>query len=310
MENRSHALIAGLFALLLGASAIASIWWFGGQREATQDFIVVARQNVTGLSPQAQVRYRGIGVGKVQSIRLDPDDIRNILIRIRVDSEVPVTRGTTARLGYQGVTGIAHVLLEESGRDPAPLADGSGKPPRIAMQASLIEELSDVGGETMRQARDFLAAANELLKPENRARISRTLASLEAATARAEQVLAGVERVLSPANLERVERLLVNAEAASAQALPVAGEARELIGRLRAATGKLDLALGDPVETAALVPRINALSDELSQSSRQLSRILRMLEETPESLIFGTPRASPGPGEPGFVPPVPARENP
>jgi phospholipid/cholesterol/gamma-HCH transport system substrate-binding protein len=310
MENRSHALIAGLFALLLGASAIASIWWFGGQREATQDFIVVARQNVTGLSPQAQVRYRGIGVGKVQSIRLDPDDIRNILIRIRVDSEVPVTRGTTARLGYQGVTGIAHVLLEESGRDPAPLADGSGKPPRIAMQASLIEELSDVGGETMRQARDFLAAANELLKPENRARISRTLASLEAATARAEQVLAGVERVLSPANLERVERLLANAEAASAQALPVAGEARELIGRLRAATGKLDLALGDPVETAALVPRINALSDELSQSSRQLSRILRMLEETPESLIFGTPRASPGPGEPGFVPPVPARENP
>lgn len=310
MENRSHALIAGLFALLLGASAIASIWWFGGQREATQDFIVVARQNVTGLSPQAQVRYRGIGVGKVQSIRLDPDDIRNILIRIRVDSEVPVTRGTTARLGYQGVTGIAHVLLEESGRDPAPLADGSGKPPRIAMQASLIEELSDVGGETMRQARDFLAAANELLKPENRARISRTLASLEAATARAEQVLAGVERVLSPANLERVERLLVNAEAASAQALPVAGEARELIGRLRAATGKLDLALGDPVETAALVPRINALSDELSQSSRQLSRILRMLEETPESLIFGTSRASPGPGEPGFVPPVPARENP
>lgn len=310
MENRSHALIAGLFALLLGASAIASIWWFGGQREATQDFIVVARQNVTGLSPQAQVRYRGIGVGKVQSIRLDPDDIRNILIRIRVDSEVPVTRGTTARLGYQGVTGIAHVLLEESGRDPAPLADGSGKPPRIAMQASLIEELSDVGGETMRQARDFLAAANELLKPENRARISRTLASLEAATARAEQVLAGVERVLSPANLERVEHLLVNAEAASAQALPVAGEARELIGRLRAATGKLDLALGDPVETAALVPRINALSDELSQSSRQLSRILRMLEETPESLIFGTPRASPGPGEPGFVPPVPARENP
>jgi phospholipid/cholesterol/gamma-HCH transport system substrate-binding protein len=310
MENRSHALIAGLFALLLGASAIASIWWFGGQREATQDFIVVARQNVTGLSPQAQVRYRGIGVGKVQSIRLDPDDIRNILIRIRVDSEVPVTRGTTARLGYQGVTGIAHVLLEESGRDPAPLADGSGKPPRIAMQASLIEELSDVGGETMRQARDFLAAANELLKPENRARISRTLASLEAATARAEQALAGVERVLSPANLERVERLLANAEAASAQALPVAGEARELIGRLRAATGKLDLALGDPVETAALVPRINALSDELSQSSRQLSRILRMLEETPESLIFGTPRASPGPGEPGFVPPVPARENP
>jgi ABC-type transporter Mla subunit MlaD len=35
---------------------------------------------------------------------------------------VPVTRATTAKLGYQGVTGIAHILLEDSGNDPTPLA--------------------------------------------------------------------------------------------------------------------------------------------------------------------------------------------
>ena len=85
MENRSHALLAGLFVLLLGAAALFAMWWFGGQREATRDFIVVTRQNVTGLSPQGQVRYRGITVGKVQSIRLDPQDSANILIRIRVE---------------------------------------------------------------------------------------------------------------------------------------------------------------------------------------------------------------------------------
>lgn len=80
MENRSHALFAGLFTLLLGFAAVASVWWFGGTRELSKEFIVVTRQNVTGLSPQGQVRYRGIRVGKVQSIRLDPKDARNILI--------------------------------------------------------------------------------------------------------------------------------------------------------------------------------------------------------------------------------------
>lgn len=85
MENRSHALIAGLFTLLLGLAAVASVWWFGGKREVSNEFVVVTRQNVTGLSPQGQVRYRGISVGKVQSIDLDPKDVRNILIRIRVN---------------------------------------------------------------------------------------------------------------------------------------------------------------------------------------------------------------------------------
>ncbi len=121
MENRSHALVAGLFTLVLGLAAALSIWWFGGKHEATTEYTVVTRHNVTGLSLQGQVRYRGIRVGKVQAIALDPQDAHNILIRISVDSAVPVTRGTTAKLGYQGVTGIAHILLEDSGADPTPL---------------------------------------------------------------------------------------------------------------------------------------------------------------------------------------------
>jgi phospholipid/cholesterol/gamma-HCH transport system substrate-binding protein len=72
MENRSHALAAGLFTLFLGLAVALSIWWFGGKHEATTEYTVVTRHNVTGLSLQGQVRYRGIRVGKVQAIELDP----------------------------------------------------------------------------------------------------------------------------------------------------------------------------------------------------------------------------------------------
>ena len=53
---------------------------------------------------------------------------------------------------------------------------------------------------------------------------------------------------------------------------------------------------------------INELSAELSTNSRQLGRVLQMLEESPQSLIFGPQKASPGPGEPGYVAPVHAKE--
>ncbi len=306
MENRSHALLAGLFTLLLGLAALASVWWFGGQREATRDYVVVTRQNVTGLSPQAQVRYRGIGVGKVQSIQLDPDDVRNILIRIRVGAEVPVTRGTTAKLGYQGVTGIAHVLLEEGGSDATPLSGSDGQPPRIAMQQSLIEELSEVGGATMRQARDLLANANQLLNAENRQRVAQTLSNLEASTGRADASLARLQQLLSPENVRLLNATLARTEQAAGQAGPFFAEARELVARLKSVSEKLDATLGDsPVGGAgALVPRLNELSAELSASSRQFNRVLQRLEDAPQSLIFGNPQPAPGPGEAGFAVPA------
>ena len=312
MENRSHALIAGLFLLLLGVSAVAALWWFGGQRENSNSYVVETRRNVTGLNAQAQVRYRGIQVGKVQSIRLDPGDVRKTLIAVTVRSDIPITHGTIARLGYQGVTGIAHVLLEDEGKDTRPLlATGTGQA-RIAMQDSLIQELADVGGDTLRQARELMVGVNEILRPENRQAISRTLANLESATARASETSARLQHLLSTENMHRVEAILTNAEQTVVQAAPFFSEARGLVARLQSASEKFEAALGDPSTDGigALAPRLNELSTELASTSLQLNRVLRMLEESPQSLIFGRQKPSPGPGEAGFAAPLIVREKP
>ena len=311
MENRSHALMAGLFTLLLGIAAVASIMWFGGKREVLKDYLVVTKQNVTGLSPQAAVRYRGIGVGKVQSIWLDPNDVRNILIRISIRESVPVTRGTTAKIGFQGITGIAHVLLEETGRDTTLLeSNDEDELPRLAMQQSLIEELSEVGGETLRNARDFLTNANQVLNAENRQRISKTLANLEATTGDAQAALTQLRQLLTPENVRLMNSTLARTERAVGEAGPFVADARLLVQRLQVVSEKLELALGDSATGGAgsLVPRLSELSGDLSANSRQLNRLLHMLEESPQSLIFGIPQPLPGPGENGFVTPVIAKE--
>jgi phospholipid/cholesterol/gamma-HCH transport system substrate-binding protein len=309
MENRSHALMAGLFTLLLGLAAAASIVWFGGKREATKDYMVVSLQNVTGLSPQGSVRYRGMSVGKVQSIALDPQDVRNILIRINVNDSVPITRGTTAKIGYQGVTGIAHIQLEESRNDATPLLGEGGELPRLAMQPSLIEELSAVGGEALYQARDVLASLNQVLNAKNRQNITQTLANLEATTAAAQATILQLRPLLSAENLRVFKSALVRTDQAVGQAGPFFAEARVLVGRLQAASDKFEAALGDSATggAGALAPRLNELSLDLSSTSRQLERVLQHLEYSPQSLVFGTPSALPGPGEAGFaLPMVPA----
>jgi len=305
VENRSHALIAGLFALGLCLFAIFAVWWFGGKHEATKEYTVVTRQNVTGLSLQGQVRYRGIRVGKVLSIALDPQDSRNILIRIAVDSAVPVTGGTTAKLGYQGVTGIAHVLLEETGSDPRPLPAGEGASPRIAMQSSLIQELSDTGGETLRQARELLASANDFFDDENRQRLTNILSNLETATGNAGQASDQLRRWLTADNQRSLTASLARIEQATHEVGPLLVETRRLMLRLQGISERIDKLVADPSPSgiAALPPRLNELGSELSASSRQLNRVLQRFEESPQSFVLGWPERAPGPGEPGFVAP-------
>lgn len=304
MEDRSHALLAGLFTVLLGLALLLSIWWFGGSHESTRDYTVISRQNVTGLSVQGQVRYRGIRVGKVEAIELDPEDVRNIIIRISVNSSLPLTRGTTARLGYQGVTGIAHVLLEDTGSNPTPLDGGKESPP-IAMQPSLVEELSEAGPATLREAREFVGRASQVLDDENRRHLAEILARLEATTGNANQVAVQLQEALSPENLRLLGATLSHAERASAELAPLLIEARRLLSGLQSVSARLDGLIGDPSPEGfgALAPRLNELGGELSATSRQLNRVLQLMEESPQSLLFGPPPAAPGPGEPGFVAP-------
>src|SRR6185369_2970928 len=302
MENKSHAFAAGLFAILLLAATLLAIYWLGGAQEDTHDYIVVTKQNIGGLNPQAQVRYRGIRVGKVSDIRLDPDDFSNILITISVSEDVPLTRGTVAKLNYQGVTGLAHILLLETGKDQAPLEPNDEKPPRITMIPSLLDELGEVGTATLRQARQLMVSANAMLSDENRKHLTATLANMEAASANMKPALENLNVTLAQMNKLLDDRNVKKLSVAVGEIGPMLADTRVMIAKMQSATDKFEVAVGDPSANgvSSLMPRLNELATDFSMTSRQLSRVLRILEDTPQGMVFGAPALPPGPGEPGF----------
>ena len=54
---------------------------------------------------------------------------------------------------------------------------------------------------------------------------------------------------------------------------------------------------------AATLPRINRVTEDTSRAVRQLSRTVNNINDNPQSLIYGSGRVEPGPGEPGFAAP-------
>ncbi|NJD24648.1 MAG: MCE family protein [Betaproteobacteria bacterium] len=303
MENRAHAIVAGLFTLFLGIAALTAFLWLRGNQDDLREYVVVTRQNLGGLNPQAQVRYRGIRIGKVTDIRLDADDPANILVTIAVADDIPLTKGTVAKLSYQGITGIAHILLLDSGRNPEPLTGEGGGLPRITMTPSLMDELGESGMATLRYAQELMAAASATLNEENRRRFAATLTNLEAASSRMAPALENLDGTLVQVRRLLDERTVQNVSAASKELGPLLADARQTLVRLQGAAERLETGVGDPAGggTAALMPRLNELATDFSLTSRQLSRVLRLLEDSPQGLVFGVPAAVPGPGEPGFA---------
>ncbi|MDD3328447.1 MAG: MlaD family protein [Zoogloea sp.] len=306
MESRSHAIAAGLFAIVLSAGVVLALWWFSDKREATRELVLVTSSSVNGLNPQATVRYRGIVAGKVAGIGLDPGNPRDVLVTVRIRADLPVTQGTRARLATQGVTGLAFIALDDSGEDTAPLA---GDPPRIRLAPGLIDEVSAASLRTLNRVRELAERLAGLANPDNLARIERTLAhferssqGLERTLQEAPQTLAAVRQVFSKDNLARISGSLDNLERLSGEAVPLAREGRTLLTRLQTVSERIDTlagATGEGVATSTL-PRLNGLLQELTVTSRQLSDLLDEIDNSPQLLLLGRGKPVPGPGEAGF----------
>jgi len=239
----------------------------------------------------------------VLDIELDPKNPLNILITISLDASMPVTKGTTAKLNYQGVTGLASVLLEDKGENPEPLTGADGEPPRIALLPNFMDSLGDDAADLMAQMRQVAERTTALLSEQNVKRIGQTLANVETATAGLSgsmkdlpQVMASLKQALSEENMRRLSATMANMEKAS-------GEVAPLIANLQGVSKKLDALLGETGGeiTQTTLPRLNVLLQELSVNSRQMSRLLDQIEESPSMLIFGREARRPGPGEAGFA---------
>ena len=329
MENKAHALAAGLFVLCVGALLVALAFWLTRDAGDRRGFELSTREAVTGLQPQAAVRFRGVGVGKVIAIGLDPQVAGNVLVQLEVDTQLAVTQSTFATLGYQGVTGLAFVQLDDAGESTVPLAGIGNTAPRIPLRAGLLATLSQRGSNILQQLEESTLRVNQLLQPDNQKVLITALGSLSQAaqgvaqlTGKAQQLLDGPTPTPLPALLSQANTTLTalqgTAQSVSSSADEVkssAAEFRRMSEKMNQAGGTLDTlsetgnvlsATGRSFRTST-VPKLNRTAEDSSRAVRQAGQVFDQLGDNPQALIFGRAPPVPGPGEPGFAAPERAK---
>lgn len=311
MENRSHAFMTGIFTLALLTAAVLFGIWFNRDRVEYDPYLLATTLAVPGLNPQAAVRYRGLEVGKVDAIDFDPKMAGQILIHLAIDPATPITRTTYATLGYQGVTGIAYIQLDDESVGSQRLATNEQNPARIPLRPGLLDQLEKRGTAILSQAEQVTVKLNDLLSDENRKTILAAFSDVSETVNRYKALPGQLEPTI-----ERLPALAAKAETAIGSVNALAQDVTALSQSLHGPEGTLTR-IGDSVDRAVngveavttgaqleTLPSITALTDETRSSMRSVRRTMNTLNDRPQSILFGAPDVAPGPGEPGFAAPA------
>jgi phospholipid/cholesterol/gamma-HCH transport system substrate-binding protein len=318
MENRSHALMTGFFTIALLIAAVLAGIWFNRDRVERVPYQILTTESIPGLNPQAAVRYRGLEVGKVDDISFNPAIPGQIVIRLAVDPEAPVTTTTFAKLGYQGVTGIAFIQLDDDKTGSPLLQSDKDRIAVIPLREGFLDQLEKRGEVILKQTEQITARINTLMSPENQQimigafdkigktaeaygaipkQLEPTLARLPELTRKAEQSMASFDELSGSATkmTRNFDQLATALQAPDGPITRLSQTVDRVGGSLEGVTSDLEL------ET---LPHVVSMTDQARTSLRSVKRTADSFSDRPQSILFGAASTAPGPGEPGFVAPT------
>ena len=275
METKANYVMIGA-ATVIGAVLIMifAIWLASGDiRHGFNEYDVVFDDPVRGLSEGGEVRFNGIKVGEVDSLRIDPDNTNRVIARIKVSSDVPVKTDSNAQLEPIGLTGVTLIQLSAGSADAQLLRPGfGGPPPRIRGRGSQIDILFERSEDIALRASEAMAAVRDLLTDEN---------------------IQKVTDILN--NLDHVSAQLADRRSVITQSGEAATQIAALARQMQTDLAQLDQVIANVNQATQrangeTLPEITDAAEQIRNAAASISRVANNLEDNPSVLTPRSPR--------------------
>jgi len=178
MNNKVNYTLIGI-SVLLGLTMMFGFayWMLKPSNDAdTQKYLIYFNESVLGLNLDAPVKYRGITVGKVTRLRINPKNTEQVEVTVDILKSTPIKENTVAKLTAQGITGLTYINLTQGKNDAPPLKAKPGeKYPVIKTVPSFFEHFEKSLGNVSTQLTATLDKTQQLLNEKNQKQVERLL---------------------------------------------------------------------------------------------------------------------------------------
>ena len=304
MERNANYALVGLISTILLIAMIVFIFWLTNFALSAKydDYEVVFRGPISGLSRGGDVQFNGIKVGEVNDIQLDAQDPNKVIAKIQVRADTPVRQDSEASLEPQGITGVNYIQLT-AGTLPKPLLKDvtpAGQPRIINAKPGAFASLLSGGGTLMQTALESLNRVNRVLSDQNIQKFDAILSDVQSVTAELRE---------RKAIIADADKALVDADQAAQQIRDLAksskglieGDGKNTVVKLGAAADEIQGAAADartmlkklqgPTSDFATngLPQLTATIAQLQISLQHLDRLVDEIESDPRAFINKPP---------------------
>lgn len=305
METRASHILVGGFVLAFLAGLIAfSIWIAKVDLDAEYtDYDIFFDATVSGLYKRSVVYYSGIPVGDVRDITLAPNDPQKVRVWIRLRAEVPVTDGATARLEFQGLTGVAYIELTGGPPGGAPLVpEGDDERAVIQAEASAYQAVFEGAPNLINQTINAVVQVQKLLSDEHIASVGNMLRNTDQLTGNLARGTDDIEAIVAEARVvlqkasdaaDNISRLAASGnELLAEDGVELVAEATRAMEDAQAVLQRVDglVAANEEAVTrfvSGSLPEVSRMIIDLRATARSLSRLMSRIEQDPAEVIFG-----------------------
>ena len=288
METRGSYVFVGSVVLIVIAAAFLAILFLTQTKQDYDEYDVIFRDRVSGLSVGAAVSFNGIQKGEVRDLTIAPDNPSIVVARVRVDSDTPVKTDTKAELELVGFTGLAIIQLVGGSAEEALLKDVTRGVPRIEADAGGIAQI-------LAGSNDIIAAANRLLSEENTKAFARVLSNIDTLTgtlAEQHDNISATVQNLSAASA-KLARTADSLDKIMAEDGPqTVAEAKATLVETKAMVAELRGAIAENRESIRIftdqgLAQVGPAVAEARQMFRTLDQVLREIDRDPRGYLLG-----------------------
>lgn len=311
MENEARYILVGSLIITVSLMLVASlIWLSGGERIAYQHYTIYFRnQSMDGLDISSPVKMRGIKIGEVSDFSFVTGGHNAVKVNVKIEPNTPVHVDSRATVQRNILTGMASIDIgNPNPNSPLQVNQDQESPwPIIAEGSSDLQKVTtNLTQMTIKSAR-VLDNINQMLDKPNRDALAATLNNLQTLSASlvahkhvldetfaninhaAQAMTMAADHISQTSNQANVS--LVNLTQQANQTL---SHTNAMLGSLQQQSVVLSQHLQQLTDTART--QLKQVGDDVHQSTGVVSGIGQRFNQ-PASLIFGSGRDEPAPGE-------------
>ncbi len=305
METRaSHILVGGFVLAFLAGLVAFAIWIAKVDLDAKyREYDIFFEGSVSGLYKRSIVYYLGIPVGDVRDITLAPHDTQQVRVHVRLRDEVPVTEGASARLEFQGLTGVAYIELKGGPQGGSRIQLKEGQEfPIIPSDPSPLLEFYESAPNLVNEAIRTVQQVQKLLSDDNIAEVGSILRNVDSVSANVARGTQDLDTLVADARTlmtqvgETADKISALADTGSAlleeDGRRLVNEAVQTLDTAQALLERIDLLVDANEETitqfvSGSLPEVSRMIVDLRRTARSLSRLVTRIEQNPAEALFG-----------------------